>query len=219
VAAARSFEALGPNERWAQPADVILAMSLHRERGQMVVEDLQNLPPTPLIVAEGSPLPASAAAAGAAEAGRMVWLLPTQSFQDSQLAAASVAVGPAALYRRLRDVIAGEATDYQLPIVEVDSSTSVEETLAAVESHFTAALEEGPGARNASERRSLLREINEATVSQVHGYYSRPWATGNGEEVQQLFVCECGDPDCSEDVTATVRRASSGILLLPGHPR
>ena len=63
--AARRWEALSPAERWerSSPAE-LLAMSLHAERGPMVVEDLRALPDTPLIVAEGSTLPAWVVSSG-----------------------------------------------------------------------------------------------------------------------------------------------------------
>jgi hypothetical protein len=61
ILAARAFETLSPLERWQRPTAELVAMSLHRERGPMVLDDLAALPDRPLVVAEGTTLPASAA--------------------------------------------------------------------------------------------------------------------------------------------------------------
>jgi hypothetical protein len=60
-AAAVRWEALSPQERWtlASPQE-LLELSLHAERGAMVLDDVRALPRSPLVVAEGAPLPASA---------------------------------------------------------------------------------------------------------------------------------------------------------------
>jgi hypothetical protein len=59
--AARRWEAMTPEERWVRstPAEM-LDMSLHIERAPMVLDDLLTLPDSPLVVAEGSVLPAQA---------------------------------------------------------------------------------------------------------------------------------------------------------------
>jgi len=51
-AAAQRWEALSPAERTALAGAELLETSLHRERGAMALEDVQALPPTPLVVAE-----------------------------------------------------------------------------------------------------------------------------------------------------------------------
>jgi hypothetical protein len=72
-----------PERRWAgSTPHELLEGSLHRERGPMVVDDLGDLPGSPLVVAEGSQLPAWALSSGIAERSRAVWLLPTRQFQQ-----------------------------------------------------------------------------------------------------------------------------------------
>jgi hypothetical protein len=61
-------------------------MSLHRERGEMVIDDLHALPPAPLVVAEGSEVPAWVISRGLADVTRAIWLMPTPSFQRASLA-------------------------------------------------------------------------------------------------------------------------------------
>jgi hypothetical protein len=110
-AAALRWEAMTPQERWDQatPAEV-LDMSLHAERGPMVLDDLRALPRSPLVVAEGSTLPAQAVSSGIAGRSRAVWLLPTDDFQRALLEARGVPPGPTALYLLLQDLIAREAS-------------------------------------------------------------------------------------------------------------
>ncbi|SCG01436.1 MULTISPECIES: hypothetical protein [unclassified Streptomyces] len=50
------WEALSREERWSAPEAELLAMSLHHERGRMILDDLHALPATPLIIAEGTPI-------------------------------------------------------------------------------------------------------------------------------------------------------------------
>ena len=53
-AVAERFERMSPEDRVARPPAEILELSLHRERGTMIADDLRRLPTSPLIVAEGS---------------------------------------------------------------------------------------------------------------------------------------------------------------------
>ncbi len=216
--AALRWESLMPSERWVGPTPrELLAMSLHHERGAMVIDDLQVLPHAPLIVAEGSPLPASAVSSGVIPRAHSIWLLPTADFQRARLAAAGTTGGPAALYEHLRAVIEREAREHDVPVLIVDGSASIPELVAAVEERFGAALRNGPRAETVAERQSLLREMNDAIVGQVRGYYARPWASGDPEAVRQMFVCECGDPACDLDVERSVGEVSAHPAYGPGH--
>jgi hypothetical protein len=208
--AARRWESLAPHERWEAPPDELLAMSLHRERGQMVLDDIAALPVAPLVIAEGSPLPAAAA-----DPGRAIWLLPTAAFQRAQLDTRGTSGGTAELYALLNETIAGEAA--HLATLTVDGSCGIDETVAAVEHHFAEALAAGPRAQTRAERQALLREINAAIVAQVRAYYARPWANGDPDAVVRSFVCECGDPTCEIELERTVREVATRPALAPGH--
>jgi hypothetical protein len=213
-AAAHRWEALTPAERWERstPAEM-LEMSLHSERGQMVLDDLAALPPEPLVIAEGSTLPARAA-----DPKRAVWLIPTPELQRARLTAQGTTGGAAELYALLNDVIAREVAEHALPTLLVDGSQSIEETVAAVEDRFADAIAAGPRAQTTDERRALLREINEAIVAQVRAYYARPWAEGDADAVVRTFVCECGELECDVEFELSVgaiRRSSAG----PDHRR
>lgn len=210
--AARRWEALTPHERWveATPAEQ-LAMSLHRERGPMLVDDLRAVPPTPLTVAEGSTVAASLVA----EPGRSVWLLPTAELQRAHLARRDSHANE--LYLLLAVEIEREAREHGAPILDVDGSRGIAETVAAVEELFADALAEGPRAETGAERRALLREANLAQVEQVRAHFARPWADGDADAVERSFVCECGEPSCEASVVLTVAGAAAGPALAPGH--
>jgi hypothetical protein len=216
--AARRWEAMTPEQRWARSTpQEMLEGSLHRERGPMVIDDLRALPGSPLVVAEGSTLPAWALSSGIAERSRAVWLLPTRQFQQATLTDRGVAPGPTALYLLLGETIEREAREHRARTLTVDGSHDVRQVAAAVEELFAEALAEGPRARTLAERRGLLREANQAIADQVRGFYGRPWAHGDAEAVEQAFSCECGDPACDASVLVPLRELSSGAVLAPGH--
>jgi hypothetical protein len=183
----------------------------------MVLDDLRALPDSPLVVAEGSTLPAQAVSSGIADRSRAVWLLPTADFQRALLGARGTPPGPTALYRLLQEKIAREASEHGAPTLIVDGSLDLEATVAAVEELFAVALAEGPRAETHVERRALLREANEAIVTQVHGYYARPWAEGDAQSVVREFLCECGSTSCHASVHVPVAAIMAGAVLAPGH--
>ena len=194
IPAAHAFETLSPRECWERPTAELVAMSLHRERGPMVLDDLAALPDHPLVVAEGTTLPASAA-----DPARSVWLLPTPEFQRALLDARGTRPGPARLYTALGGLISAEAAEHGLPTLTVDGSAGPADTVRRVEALLAGPLLAGPAG---ADRPALLREQNAAAIEQVRGYYARPWAAGDPGSVELDLVCECGDPGCER----TVRR-------------
>ncbi len=218
--AAVRWEAMTPAQRSVTRAPAeLLELSLHRERGQMVIDDLRRLPTSPLIVAEGSPLAPAGVSSGVAERSRAVWLLPTPEFQRAQLEQRELPRGPRELYLLLAEEIERQARKHAVPILDIDGSRDIDETVAAVERLFAEALAEGPRAETLDKRRALLREANTAIVSQVRGYFSRPWADGDADVVVREFLCECGDPACTASVRLTVGAVSASPALAPSHHR
>jgi hypothetical protein len=212
-AAAIQWEAMSPGERWTASPVEMLAMSLHRERGAMVVEDLQALPRSPLVVAEGTTLPAAAVQ----DRSRAVWLLATPELQRARLEERGLSRGPRELYLLLAETIEREAREHGVRVLVVDGARSMDVTVAAVERLFKEALDEGPLAETVVERRGLLREGNEAIVAQVRGYYARPWAEGEADQVVRSFVCECGERSCEADVEVPVGVAAAAHVIAAGH--
>jgi hypothetical protein len=218
--AARRWEAMTPEERWVRstPAEQ-LELSLHVERGPMVVDDVRGLPRSPLTVAEGTTVPAAVVSSGIAARERAVWLIPTADLQRARLGEGGRS--PAELFVLLAETIEQEAREHGAPIVDADGSRDVEEMVAAVEGMFAAALAEGPCATSASERLALLRYANDAVVSQCLAYLARPWTTGDAESFVRTFVCECDDPECDAPVELSIaafeRAAEAGPVIAGDH--
>jgi DNA polymerase III delta prime subunit len=216
--AALRWEAMTPHERWVTSApEEMLELSLHAERGPMIVDDLRRLPASPLVVAEGSPVSPDLVTAGVAERSRAVWLVPTRELQRARLEERGVPRAARELYRVIAEAIERRVREHDVLILRVDGS-DVDEMVAAVEDAFAGALAEGPRAETADERRALLRYANEAVVSQVLAYYARPWAEGDVESEVRPFVCECADPGCDALVELPVT-AFPAEVLAPGHGR
>ncbi|MDQ1446667.1 MAG: hypothetical protein QOI20_3131 [Acidimicrobiaceae bacterium] len=207
------WEAMTPAERRSGDPAEMLRMSLHHERRQMVIDDLEAMPTAPLIVAEGTCVPASASAA---RPHRAVWLLPSEEFQQSSLAMRSLDRGSLEMYMLLSQQIVDEARAHRLPTVRVDRTHPLDAVMEAVEDAFSAALTNGPRILVMTDRRILLREINQAVVAQVRGYYARPWAAGDADSVIQSFVCECGEAACTAEVSTTVGAAAAQPIV--AHP-
>ena len=212
-AAAIRWEALTPAERQALAPAEALELTLHVERGPMVVDDVCALPPSPLVVAEGSTVPPSAAT----DPGRAVWLLPTPGFQQARFEERGLPQAARDVYLLLADTIARDAAAHGVPVLQVDGTLAVDELVEAVEGRFAAALVAGPTANDVRERQALLREANLAQVEQVRAFYARPWASGDSEVVERTFLCECGARDCVEEVRLPVRLAAAAPALAPGH--
>lgn len=218
VAAARRWEAMSPAARWERSSVAdMLEMQLHTERGAMVIEDLAALPTSPLTVAEGSVLPASAVGSGTAPRSQAVWLIPTPRFQQKQLHARAMPPGPARLYAALIGLIKNEATQAGAHMITVDGSRSATQIAAEVEEFLAGILARGLRADGTRERQALRREANEAMASQVRDYYARPWASGDPEAVVQPFICECGDTTCWEPIPLPVGALARQRPVAQGH--
>jgi hypothetical protein len=100
--AAQRWEGMTPEERWvtATPSEMF-ELSLHTERGPMVVDDLRLLPTLPVTVAEGSPISPAVVSPRIADPNRAVWLIPTPGFHRAQLQEQALSRGPYELYRLL----------------------------------------------------------------------------------------------------------------------
>lgn len=198
--AAIRWEAMPVAERWSLPAQEMLAMSLHHERGAMVLDDLRALPAAPLIIAEGTPVAPSIVEAGE----RAVWLLPSPEVQRRHLAERNLSPGVLKLYEVLVREIEKEVVAYGAQRVIVDGQRSVEETVAEVERLLSPAVDEGPTARSVTERRELLQYANRAIVAQHQAGLARPWSSGGARTIVREFACECGREGCEELVELAI---------------
>lgn len=213
--AAIRFEELPIPQRWSAPVQDMLAMSLHHERGQMIVEDVRELPDCPLVIAEGTPITPAAVGAGP----HALWLLPSLEVQRARLAERGLNPGVLQLYQALVREIEEQVEEYGAHRIVVDAHTGVEEVTAAVEAHFAVELHDGPLASDTAERRELLRFANEATAYQFRTGLARPWSTGDLRTTVRPFQCECARPGCDERIDLAVADfpGGGGPLLAPGH--
>ena len=104
-----------------------------------------------------------------------------------------------------------------MPIVYVRDSWEIDQVVAEVEGRFAAAIDSGPRAETAAERRALLREANASIATQVRAYFARPWAAGEAESVVREFMCECGAPGCEAIVELAVGSLSDEPVVAIGH--
>jgi hypothetical protein len=219
-AAAIRYEEMAVPDRWSAPMEERLAMSLHRERGPMVRDDLLALPAAPLTIAEGTPITPKVVGSG-----RALWLIPTPELQRARLDERDLLPGVRELYRSLGDEIMAEVKQFGGEMVVVDGSCSLEEVVAKVESHFADMLAHGPVATSQVERRQLLRYANRAFIDQYETFFTRAWAQelGATSDVVLPFSCECAQDFCEEQVDLAVADFPappddvSPPLLAPGH--
>jgi hypothetical protein len=208
VPAAIRWERLAPADRLTGPDDELVAMSLYRERGAMVVADVAELPASPLIVAEGSVIRPADVPAGTAA----LWLAADRDAVKQRLGARDGRSNR--LYELMVDVVAADVGAAHAPAIE---SVYLEATVSAVEDFFAEQLARGPLATGVDERRALLREANLDIVEQVRGFHARPWATGAPESVVRSFICECGGRECTVFVDASVGDAARAPVVSTAH--
>ncbi|MGH9048011.1 MAG: hypothetical protein ACRDVW_11975 [Acidimicrobiales bacterium] len=216
--AAMRWESMTTTERSerSSPAEM-LEMSLHRQRGQMVIDDVEGLPSAPLVVAEGTPVPPWAVPGGIIERSHSVWLIPTIELQDRLLEGRVGTSDHIRLYRDLRAVIARDATEAGVAVIPVDGRPALDDAFEEIERRFAAVIAAGPVAGSAGQRRALLREANLAIVAQVRAYFARPWSRGQAETVTGRFACECGDTGCDQDLSLSIGDVASTPPMAPGH--
>ncbi|HEU4948475.1 MAG TPA: hypothetical protein VFT31_15095 [Kribbella sp.] len=206
------WEALAPADRWTLPVEEMLALSLHKERGPMVADDVRALPPDPLTVVEGTTVTPAIAGRHA------LWILPTAALQEARLDERGMSGGRRELYIHLARVIELAVVAAGAPTLIMDGTATIDEAVADVERHFADLLTAGPVAASSAERRDLLRYANQAVVAQYTGYFARPWTSGDLAGSTAAFMCECGSPDCDVQLTLPVTALPDSPLLAPNHP-
>ena len=183
----------------------------------MIVDDLRGLPRSPMIVAEGTPISPSVVSSGVADYEQAIWLVPTRDFQRERMDERGWPPGPRRLSCAVAKAIEREAHEHGPRTLVLDGSRTLDEVRASVVDIFTDALRDGPRAETPDVRRGLLREANLAVVEQVRGYFVRPWAQGDAEVMVREFVCECGDPGCTETLQLRVGDVVTAPVLVSEH--
>lgn len=229
-------EAFGPDELWLTDLDALVAHSheANEERCRLMLEDLEALPASPLVVAEGTPLFPWLVADRLESRDHGVWLAPTPEFQRARLEERPgtewkrTSDPPRALENRIQreravgERIAQDARARGLHVLRVDGSRSLPAMAAAVEEVFGGLIAAGPRATDPSARRALRREDNLQVYRQVSTFFERRPGVGDPERSPVPFACECGASGCDAGVRVTLveaRRAfgEAGSLVAQGH--
>jgi hypothetical protein len=220
-AAART-ESLGPDELWLADLDGLVAHSLeaNEERCRLMLEDIDALPYSPLIVAEGTPLFPWLVADRLASRDHAVWLVPTAEFQRARLQERPgtewkrTSDPPRALENRIRresavgERIEQDARKRGLRVLRVDGSRGLSATAAAVEELFAGLIAAGPRAADPGARRALRRQDNLQVYRQVSTFFERRPGAGDPARSPVPFACECGASGCDAGVKVTLVEAS-----------
>lgn len=139
-------------QRWILPSPQEMAESTiasWTERFGMAVDDLLEMPTTPVIVAEGPGMFPELVAPLIADRRQAVWLVPSELFKRASVArrgkpgARDETSDPERATRNLigRDLLMGRhvverASELGLTVLEVDGSQDIDAMAALVESHF-----------------------------------------------------------------------------------
>ncbi|WP_030105708.1 AAA family ATPase [Actinoalloteichus caeruleus] len=218
VPAALDFERLSVERRWSAPPEVLVARSLHHERGPMVVEDVRSLPPEPLTVVEGTIITPGVVGPDATA----VWLLPDAAERRRRLRDRDLSRPVLRFYELLAERIEDEVHGRGAPVVHTGRGAPLRRVVSEVEERFAAALAAGPVVRDRAGRVSLLRLANLDVVRQHLAYLARPWTTGDATTMVAHFDCECGRRDCEALVGLAVADFPTGPahldpVLAAGH--
>jgi hypothetical protein len=125
-------------------------IELYREEFPLILNDLEAMPPTPSVIAEGAALLPSMVAKAGISGDRALWIVPTEAFQFEHYArrpwrhdVVKDCSHPQLAWENwmARDAgfakaVATEANDLGFEVITVDGSRSIAETVRLVEEHF-----------------------------------------------------------------------------------
>jgi hypothetical protein len=211
-----------PEERWvvATPAEM-LELSIEPERVPMIVDDLRELPVSPLILAEGTTVRPEVVARGFADWARAVWLAPTPESaahgsrrgaraRTSSSSTCSAATRSSGRRRRTESGLCPWTTLSRWPRRSLRSRISSRKP-----SQRGRVPRPRPNAGRSSATRTRRSCRNAWRTSRVPGRPVMP------NRSLRTFVCECDDPECTADVelavAAFVCAAAAGPVLAPSH--
>ncbi len=181
-------------ERQQLAPEEVLDLWIHWERGPMLVDDVRGLPRDPLIVVEGTTVPAGGRHA--------LWLNRPAASPDNPVSCTSLTRS----WRTRGTTTFGSCRNRLRGRDDLGRRAAFRHCAA-----------HGPRTTTIEERRALLREANETLVFQVRTFTARPWATETMETITRDFICECDDPECGTVLTVPVaewkRLAAEGPVL------
>lgn len=231
------WQSATPDQKWLCELDELVEHTLgaNAERCSLMLEDIESLPRSPLVVAEGTPLLPWLVADRVADPAHAVWLVPTPEFQRARLAErpqitfAQTSNPERALENRIqREIAVGrlierDARERGFNVLRVDGSRGVLDVAEDVEEILGPAIAAGPRASTAAQRFELRRRHNLQVHRQVSAYFDRVPGAGDPASSPVPFACECGASGCLGRLEATLRAAETafaderGRLLADGH--
>lgn len=183
-----------------------------REAFEMVLDDLAQRVEGPLVIAEGPSLLPELVAPVAASPEHTLFLSPTSEFTERNLEGRiDLRRGSPEFEQRhgkrlerdrlLTESMRTAATEHGLPVLDVDGSSTLEQTASRLTEHFAAALASGRGARDGAERSRLRQAENTELHTGVSMYLESLGADAPAEPPPVQFACECETLGCDARVS------------------
>lgn len=205
------FGSLALDERWVDPTPERMLewfVTTSRHRFRLVLEDLRNLPDTPLAVVEGPQLFPTSVSAVLAAPDQALFLIPDRAEQEARLLARGPMPGTSDGVRAranatardlmISDRFAREARELRLTALPADRPLAELIELAA--EHFRPAIERGPRGGDLAE---IRRSENDMVARQVR-LYRESLAPITFPDEPLVFACECGASGCAAEIGLTL---------------
>ncbi|MGH3169813.1 MAG: hypothetical protein ACRDN0_28530 [Trebonia sp.] len=223
----RALNVLSPEQRMAgTPAELAERFAAtSAERLAMVRDDLRNVGDGPAVLVEGPQLFPELVAPLLETTEHGLWLLPTPDFARASVERRFGQEAAANERRYARDVLMTElirkqAAAHGLPVTEVDGSSGVDASIAAVAGRIAAL----PGLRRAAggrERSRIWMAENAVAVRQIVAWWEDAIGRDKLPEGPVFpFSCECETLGCERAVEVAVaeyqRRSADGPVTAHG---
>jgi hypothetical protein len=205
------FGSLSLDERWVDPTPERMLewfVTTSRHRFRLVLEDLRELPDSPLAIVEGPQLFPTSVSAVLKTPDRALFLIPGPAEQEARLLARGPMPGTSDGMRAranatARDLmisarIAREARELRLTALPADRP--LDELIELAASHFRPAIERGP---RAADLAALRRYENDVDATQVR-LYRESLAPITLPDEPLAFACECGASGCADEIQLTL---------------
>jgi hypothetical protein len=149
----RKMLSMSWDQLWMQPVEILVAdvFAIYHEEFQLIMDDLQALPPWPPILAEGMALLPDLLAPGLPSSHRAVWVIPTPEFQRERYPKRGGWVqdilrqcaDPEQAFRNWMErdsvcarLVADEVVERGLRMIEVDGRQPIASIAATIEAQF-----------------------------------------------------------------------------------
>jgi len=217
------FASLSLDERWLHATTEQMLewfVDVSRSRMELVLEDLAELPSSPLVIVEGPQLFPSFVAPLLAAPDQALFLVSPLAEQRERLLAREGILGTsdprrAREHATERDLLitqrfADEARGLGLTTFEVDRP--LQPMIERAAEHFAPAISRGP---RGGDLAAVRRFENEVDATQVR-LYRESLGEHASEGTPIPFACECGAPGCDAVVELPVEEYRAPVLA---HPR